>query len=259
MSLYVSIHDVTPALAHGVVRAWNLCRIGGLRPALLVVPNWHGRWPLDAHPCFVRWLQECAAGGADLLLHGFRHDEEGLPRGLSHELRALGRTAREGEFLTLDFAAARARIEDGLALLRSEGLDPIGFVAPAWLAREATVRAAASLGLALYEDTRGVHLLGQGRVLPSPVIRWSARTPLRAALSALVADARWLTQRRVAQLRIAIHPPDVENPETLASVERTLVRFRAGRPVGRYRDLLPPSKVGEPPRAGAAWALKDCA
>ena len=102
MSLLVSIHDVTPALAGGVERLWARCAARNGRPALLVVPDWHGEWPLERYPEFVAWLRARAAEGAEIVLHGERHDEVGLPRGLADELRAWGRTAGEGEFLTLD-------------------------------------------------------------------------------------------------------------------------------------------------------------
>src|SRR6185503_1120440 len=111
--LLVSIHDVTPALAEPAQQLWKLCQEHGITPALLVVPNWHGQWPLSAHTPFVRWVRDCEEKGADVLLHGERHDEEGLPRTWRDTLRAAGRTAREGEFLTLDFAAATERIARG--------------------------------------------------------------------------------------------------------------------------------------------------
>ena len=70
------------------------------------------------------------------MLHGERHDEAELPRGLADSVRAFGRTAREGEFLTLDAGAALARIARGLDRLRALGLEPVGFVPPAWLAKD---------------------------------------------------------------------------------------------------------------------------
>jgi uncharacterized protein len=57
VSLLVSIHDVTPALAPAVERLWALCAERRIVPALLVVPNWHGEWDLSRHPEFVRWLR----------------------------------------------------------------------------------------------------------------------------------------------------------------------------------------------------------
>ena len=136
MSLLVSIHDVTPALAPAAERLWALCAQRGIVPALLVVPNWHGEWDLSRHPEFVRWLRERAAAGAEIVLHGERHDEAGLPRTPTDSVRAWGRTDQEGEFLGLGREAARERIERGAALLRMLGLRPVGFIPPAWLARE---------------------------------------------------------------------------------------------------------------------------
>jgi predicted deacetylase len=232
VSLLVSIHDVTPALADGVRRLWDLCAARGVRPALLVVPEWHGEWPLEAHSGFVTWLRARAADGAEIVLHGERHDEAGLPRRLGDELRAWGRTEREGEFLTLDGAAAGERIARGRARLRSLGLEPVGFVPPAWLAREDGHGAAGRAGLGFSEDQRAVRLFPSGRRVASPVVRWSARTPLRAWGSLAVARARWTLQRNARLPRIALHPQDLGHPATAAALGPTLDRWLARhRPV----------------------------
>lgn len=227
MSLLVSIHDVTPALADGVSRLWELCAARGVRPALLVVPDWHGAWPLEAHPSFVAWLRRRAEDGAEIVLHGMRHDEVGLPRRFRDSVRALGRTAREGEFLTLDGGAARDRIARGLTRLRALGLDPVGFVPPAWLARSEGHAAAGGAGLGFSEDDRGIHLYPSGRRVPSPVVRWSARTPLRAWGSVAVARARWTLQGGAAFPRIALHPQDLAHAATAAALGPTLDRWLA--------------------------------
>jgi predicted deacetylase len=227
VSLLISIHDVTPALTEGVRRLWDLCAGRGLRPALLVVPDWHGQWPLEAHPDFVDWLRARAGEGAEIVLHGERHDEVGSARGLGDELRAWGRTAREGEFLTLGEAEAGARIRRGLARLRALGLEPVGFVPPAWLARPAGHRAAAGSGLGFSEDDRAIHLFPSGRRVAAPVVRWSARGPVRAWGSVAVARARWLLQGRAPLARIALHPQDLGHPATAASLGPTLDRWLA--------------------------------
>lgn len=237
MSLLVSIHDVTPALIPGVERLWRLCRDRGVTPALLVVPDWHGGWPIERHPEFVRWVSAAVDDGAELFLHGERHDEQGLPRALGDHLRAAGRTAREGEFLTLGFEAARLRIARGVERLARLGLDAIGFVPPAWLAREETFAAAAACGLRVSEDARTVRLLDLGRRLPSPVVRWSARTPARAHLSVAVHAARWRWQRDARWMRIAYHPSDLDHPATARDAGRALDRWLAVRPVARYAEL----------------------
>jgi predicted deacetylase len=235
--LLVSIHDVTPALESKVLRLWDLCSRLDLAPALLVVPNWHGDWPLEHYPGFVDWIRARSAEGAEVVLHGERHDEVGLPRTGKDSWRAWGRTAGEGEFLTLDASAARQRLGRGLQRLQSLGLEPTGFVPPAWLARQSTYQAAASAGFQFSEDAADVILLPSARRVRSPVVRWSGRTALRAWGSVGVAGARWLLQRGSEWPRIALHPQDLDHPATTRSVRQTLERWlRCHRP-GRYADL----------------------
>ena len=62
---------------------------------------WHGAWPLDAYSEFTAALRERAAAGAEVVLHGLRHDEVGLPRALAHRVRTFGRT--DCYFLTYFF------------------------------------------------------------------------------------------------------------------------------------------------------------
>jgi hypothetical protein len=215
-----------------------MCARHSVSPALLVVPDWHGDWPLARHPAFVEWLRERAGQGADIVLHGERHDEAGLPRGAGDALRAWGRTAREGEFLTLDEAAARDRIDRGLALLNRLDLPPVGFVPPAWLAREDCHRAVAAAGLLFSEDESSIRLHHVGRRLRSPVVRWSARSSLRARGSVAVARGRWLLQGRARFPRLALHPQDLSNPTTARSLEPTLERWLARHQAGGYAEVL---------------------
>ncbi len=240
--LLVSIHDVTPALEAPVRVLWALCRANGVTPALLVVPDWHGAWPLEAHPKFVQWLHTCVAEGAEIFLHGERHDEVGLPRAWRDELRAVGRTAKEGEFLTLDHAAATARIARGLARFTSLALQPIGFVPPAWLARDTTHDVVREQGLHVSEDADAVHVHRAStplvRVrLDAPALRWSGRTTLRAWGSRLTAAVRWHTLRRTPLVRLALHPQDLAHPVTAASVAQEVRRWTRARRVIRYESL----------------------
>ena len=222
MKVLVSIHDVTPAHDAAVRTLDALCAARGVTPALLVVPNWHGRWPLQRHPAFVHWVRSRVEAGAELLLHGERHDEAGLTRGIADHVRAIGRTAREGEFLTLDARAASARIYRGLDVLGRVGLVPIGFVAPAWLWRVDTRTAVARAGLQVSEDDAAIYLHDRGVAIPSPVLRWSARSGWRAHASVLVARARVRGARRHAVVRVALHPNDLRHSATRRSLEETL-------------------------------------
>ena len=218
---------------------WALCQARGILPALLVVPNWHGDAPLESAPAFTRWVRECAHQGAEVFLHGERHDEHGLARGWRDARRAWGRTAREGEFLTLDEAGAGERIERGLERLRNVGLEPVGFVPPAWLARPACWHAVGRAGLRFSEDAQSVriHLHDQVTRMPSPVVRWSARDMLRAYGSVAVAATRWRAQRAAPHVRIALHPGDLGHPRTARSVERALDQWLSDRPAVAYSTL----------------------
>ncbi len=216
---------------------WEICGRHGVIPGLLVVPDWHGQWPLEADPAFVDWIRSRAAEGAELFLHGERHDEVGSPRGWRDSWRAWGKTAREGEFLTLDEGAAYARIARGVARLRALGLAPIGFVPPAWLARAGCERAVAAAGLRFSEDDRSILLHARGERLPCPAVRWSGRTALRARGSAVVAAGRWMLQRGAAHVRLALHPADLDHPVTARSLAYWLERWVADRAPTGYAAL----------------------
>ncbi len=236
MTLLVSIHDVAPPNHEPVTRLWAMCRAAGITPALLVVPDWHGEAPIEHHPPFVAWVRAAADAGAEVVLHGERHDEAGRPRAATDALRAAGRTDGEGECLTLDAPELRALIERGVSRLRAVGLEPCGFIPPAWLFRPGAEAAVGQAGLAFTEDDGAIHRFPGGRVA-SPVVRWSARTPARAWGSVAVAEARWRLQRAAPVVRLALHPRDLSHPAVAASLERALRRWTGARRVGRYGEL----------------------
>lgn len=238
MSVFLSIHDVTPAWKSQVEVLWALCRERGATPALLVVPNWHGEWPLREHAHYAAWVRERAAEGAEVFLHGERHDEVGLTRSWRDSQRAFGKTNREGEFLTLDHDAAAERIGRGLALFADLQLSAIGFVPPAWLCKSGAHTACAAHGLPIVEDDTAIYLTGTGVRLPSHVLRWSGRTDFRARGSAVQAAWRWRTQQQEPHFRIALHPMDLEHQITRQSVIDELDRWLAARPARPYADLL---------------------
>ncbi len=238
MSVLLSIHDVTPAWEAQVSELWQLCRARGATPALLVVPNWHGQWPLRDVPTYASWIRARVADGAEIFLHGERHDEVGLSRTWRDSQRAFGRTNREGEFLTLDHDAAYERIGRGMELFRDIDLAPIGFVPPAWLCRAGTRTACAAHQLAMLEDDAAVYLTATGTRLPSPVLRWSGRSDFRARGSAMQAALRWRTQQHEPNFRIALHPMDLEHQITRQSVIDELDRWLEARPARPYASLL---------------------
>lgn len=237
MALLITIHDVTPALQPRVEALWTICAARGVVPGLLVVPEWHGGSAIERDPAFGAWAQARAAEGAEIFLHGERHDEAGLPRTWRDELRSFGRTNREGEFLTLDYVGARERIDRGIERLRTIGLEPIGFVPPAWLAKPDTHAAAKDAGLAVSEDDRMVYVHRTGAALASPVVRWSARGALRAYASVVQERIRWRLQRKAPVVRIALHPADLGHPAVAQSLERGLEAWLSERRQSFYRQF----------------------
>ena len=236
--LLVTIHDVTPALQPRIDALWRLCTERGVVPGLLVVPEWHGGSSVERDPAFGDWIRARAADGAEIFLHGERHDEVGLTRGWRDQLRALGRTNKEGEFLTLDRATARERIDRGLARLRSLGLAPLGFVPPAWLARPATHQAVKDAGLAVSEDDGVIYLHRTDSTVASPVLRWSARGAVRVWGSVAQERARWMWQRGAPVVRIALHPADFDHPAVEQSIKLALEAWLSVRRPSGYGAAL---------------------
>jgi predicted deacetylase len=235
--LLITIHDVTPALAPQVESLWRLCASRGVVPGLLVVPEWHGAHTMERDAKFAAWLRARSADGAEIFLHGERHDEVGLPRTFGDQLRAFGKTNKEGEFLTLGYDGARARIDRGVARLRAMGLDPVGFVPPAWLAKPATHDAVCDAGLLVSEDDGAVYVHRPSRTVASPVVRWSGRDSVRAYGSVLFERLRWWLQRSKPVVRIALHPGDLAHHATASSIERGLDAWLFARRQTFYRRL----------------------
>jgi uncharacterized protein len=237
VTLLVSIHDVAPPNLQAVRQLWHLCREVGVVPALLVVPDWHGAAPIERDPAFLAWLRSAVSEGAEIILHGERHDEAGRPRALGDALRAAGKTAREGECLTLDAPELEALVARGLARLRALGFVARGFVPPAWLMRADARPGIYAAGLAFTEDEAAIYLASGSRIA-SPALRWSARTAFRARVSILVAEWRWRSQRRTAVMRVALHPADLSRPAVGRSVAGSLARWTMNRESRSYASLI---------------------
>ena len=55
----VCIHDATPLYTRETrLMIRDLAPLIGRRLCFAVVPNWHGKWPLSAHPDYCRFVRE---------------------------------------------------------------------------------------------------------------------------------------------------------------------------------------------------------
>jgi predicted deacetylase len=234
MATHVSIHDVSPAWEAEVEAALRLTARYGVRPALLVVPDFHGAWPLDAHPRFAERLRELAASGHEILLHGYYHQAraeapaagEGRPRGLGRLFAQRIVSAGEAEFSDVSRAEAGERLDRGLAALSRAGLTTTGFVPPAWSMPGWVLELLRARGLDYTEDHLFIHDPVAGRRAPSVVLNFASRTPAR--LWSSVAFARLARAgRAVMPARIALHPADLRIPFLVRETE-ALLRWGQG-------------------------------
>ena len=139
--VHVSIHDVSPAWDAEVEHALHMCADVGIKPGLLVVPNFHGRAPLAESPRYAARLRALQAEGHEVFLHGFFHRARGAEEGpkgdgrpgrVAHAFAQKVVSAGEAEFSDVTRAEARERLDEGIRVLEGAGLSLDGFVPPAW-------------------------------------------------------------------------------------------------------------------------------
>ena len=251
-SLVVSLHDVSP-------HTWEPCeqiltelsRIGVSRTSLLIIPDHHRRGHILKHPAFCEWAREQVAAGHEAVLHGYYHLREPRAGDNVRSRWITGTyTAGEGEFFDLPFHEAREIARRGRDEFMQAGLDPSGFIAPAWLLGEEAERAIAEAGFR-YTTRIGEVLELQRRLHhASQSLCWSVRAAWRRVLS--LAWNAWLF-RRLADaplLRIAVHPVDIAHPRVWKQIVRIISDAARNRAVHSYESWLSSRNGGfQPPSA----------
>jgi predicted deacetylase len=249
VSLLASIHDVAPPhLAAARALREELDAAGVHRATLLVVPDFHGRHPLEGPGGrdTVRWLRERAAAGDEICLHGGTHRPRGPIAGAGARLRAALFTAGEGECLALDGAAARRLLDDGRRRLQDLVGAPVrGFVAPAWLEPPWFDEALAACGFGWHEGSLWIERLGRlGRPplrIATPVIGFATRSaPRRAAARAWAALLAPALARAGARhpVRVALHPADLGSPSIMRAARAALRALARSHAADTYASAL---------------------
>jgi hypothetical protein len=245
MLIHLSVHDVSPAWAPEIEMAVSLARRHGTNPSLLVVPDFHGRWPLLEHAAFCRRLKQLSREGCETHLHGFFHSSRTMapgPSPLSPWQRLRRHAAQrwvsdgEAEFSDVTKAEASLRLEHGEDIFARADLPVDGFVPPAWSMPAWLVPMLAKRRYRFTEDHTTIYdPLGQAS-RRSLVLNYATRTPMRLVSTLAYCRAAALAAKLVPT-RLAIHPADLRFAVVRNELDRLLERFRGGI-VARSNDLF---------------------
>jgi uncharacterized protein len=242
MPVHVSIHDVSPAWEREVELALEATHAHGVRPALLVVPDFHGRASLAEHPAYCERLRELQSDGHEVYLHGYYHHARAARPALGVAERARHAFAQkvvsggEAEFSDVSPEEALQRLDDGERMLRDAGLAISGFVAPAWSMPAWVLALLGERGYSFTEDHTRIYDPSAKRSRASVVLNYASRTPGR-----LLSSVAWCRiarpARRVLPARIAIHPADMKYALLRGEIE-SLLSWGAGDFVDTGAALL---------------------
>ncbi len=232
-TIAVALHGIEPATFErcALIRDW-LCDHGVDRVTLLVIPA------RDLHPIatrspeMVRWLGECRNEGDAIAQHGFHH----VRARRSSVLHRRG--DRTAEFVGLDGEETRRAVRAGWRVLKLAGIEPDGFVAPAYAYTPALRRTLSSTfrWWASLMRVHSAHTHGSdGRDPLAPAWSFAARGPMRRALSPPLVRAGSLLPART--LRLDLHPSDLDNPRHMLALEWVLSRSAPRRRAVTYEQL----------------------
>jgi predicted deacetylase len=239
-SLVVSIHDIAPE-TRGVVEEilTQLGRKGVRVSSLLVIPQYHHRKSISDDPDFLKWLRTLQEQGHEIVIHGYFHSR---PRRATESLSQLFvsriYTQDEAEFFDLPYDDALERIRKGHAIFTAAGLQPVGFIAPAWLLNPPGEQAARDAGMEYTTRLRTVLDLRSGQSFPARSLVYSVRNRWRRSVSLAWNRALFQTMTDHSLMRLSIHPPDYRFPEIWNQIERFVDDVREVRTPTTYRDWV---------------------
>lgn len=233
----VAVHDVEPATFEqcALIRDW-LDDLGIDRVTLLVIPA-RDLHPLgERSPQMASWLAERARRGDAIAQHGFHHERPRLG-GFAARAALRPERVRCAEFLDLDAHEAKRAVDAGWRVLKLAGVEPSGFVAPAYAYTAALVQALAErfrwwAGLwRLHEPLRD----SRERARLAPAWGMGSYAPLARACSPALIRLGALLCGDV--LRLDVHPSDLAHPRQVWALEWALGHRRRRQAV-TYDQLL---------------------
>ncbi len=239
-ALVVSLHDVAPGnyqVSEKIVS--ELARKGVRVTSLLVVPDYHHEGRIANDRRFVSWLRSLQLDGHEVVIHGYFHERPRRP-GESLSKRFLTRvyTQDEGEFFDLDYETALQRITSGRDEFHAAGLNPHGFVAPAWLLGSEAEKAARDAGMEYTTRLGSIRDLRSGEDFPTRSLVYSVRNRWRRRVSLVWNAALGQIARPNEVLRLSIHPVDYAHPIVWRQICRLVETAIGRRTATTYRDWI---------------------
>jgi predicted deacetylase len=238
--LVVSIHDVSPRTRE-VTEAMlaDLRNWGVKHTSLLVIPDHHHKGHILEDADFCQWLAAGVESGHEAVLHGYYHlRARRQADGTWNRLVTESYTAGEGEFFDLDEAEAYERVTRGREEFRRIGLDPSGFIAPAWLLGDEATKAVTRAGFQYTTRLGRVEDLVRSEGYTSQSLVYSVRAAWRRVVS-----LGWnsFLLRRLGDrplIRVGLHPPDWKYPAIREHARKCIARALASREAITYEDWL---------------------
>jgi predicted deacetylase len=235
----VALHDIEPATFErcALIRDW-LDDHGVDRVTLLVIPA-RDLHPLgERSPEMTSWLCERRRGGDSIAQHGFQH-ERARRSGISPQTLLCSPARRAGEFVGLDVDETQRAVNAGWRVLKLAGIEPDGFVAPAY-AYTPALRSVLPRRFRWWAGLLGLHSRvssdERDRRLLAPALGMSASGPLQRAFSPALIRAGGMLGGRT--LRLDLHPSDLQHPRHMIALEWVLGRAGRRRQAITYDELL---------------------
>jgi predicted deacetylase len=245
-TIAVALHGIEPATFErcAVIRDW-LDDHGVDRVTLLVIPA------RDLHPVgercpeMVDWLSERRRAGDSIAQHGFQHVRRSEGNS-AWRLLAHAHHQRRGEFVGLDSEETRRAVHAGWRVLKLAGIEPDGFVAPAY-AYTSALRQTLSLRFRWWAGLLRVHRAQSQLELQaghadrprtgqlSPAWSLTGTGPVSRRLSPSLVRASALLP--TGTLRVDLHSADLQHPRHMMALEWVLARSSSRRAAITYREL----------------------
>jgi predicted deacetylase len=234
-SIAVALHDVEPSTFErcALIRDWlgdhDIDRV-----TLLVIPAPDLHPFADRSPGLAAWLTDCAARGDAIAQHGLQHRQVRKAPACRQALARL-QGGRAAEFVGLDAGETRRAVDAGRRLLRLAGVEPRGFVAPAY-AYTPALHEAVGATFDWWASLGWLHRAGPTPRRPTlaPALCLGTSTGLKRAASP------WLVRAGAALagdvMRLDLHPADLDHPAHIGALEGVLRRARR-RVAVTYDDL----------------------